>query len=233
MVHPVDRSRARPERPLRPGPAPRRRSDRYVLGNPPFPMRAPALAAAMRRVARGGAAGSACLKLLVDMGLRLSAPRHRLAPETAAPEADTARGLRRYQLVVELGRGAMGAVYLGKDPRINRPVAIKAIPIEKEFEDEELKEARLRFYREAESAGRLTHPNIIKAQTVQQLLGLLRWQGSREVVSLSVVALEGAQLRQLLGGLDSLRNDLHAKNPCVDHRKRDCGLQRRGDVEAT
>ncbi len=55
----------------------------------------------------------------------------------------------------------MGAVYLAKDPRINRPVAVKAIPIEKEFEDEELKEARLRFYREAESAGRLTHPNII------------------------------------------------------------------------
>jgi len=38
---------------------------------------------------------------------------------------------------------------------------VKSIPIEKEFEDEELKEARLRFYREAESAGRLTHPNII------------------------------------------------------------------------
>ena len=55
----------------------------------------------------------------------------------------------------------MGAVYLAKDPRINRAVALKAIPIEKEFEDEELKEARLRFYREAESAGRLTHPNII------------------------------------------------------------------------
>ena len=55
----------------------------------------------------------------------------------------------------------MGAVYLAKDPRINRAVAVKAIPIEKEFEDEELKEARLRFFREAESAGRLTHPNII------------------------------------------------------------------------
>ena len=38
---------------------------------------------------------------------------------------------------------------------------MKAIPIEKEFEDEELKEARLRFFREAESAGRLTHPHII------------------------------------------------------------------------
>jgi len=69
--------------------------------------------------------------------------------------------LGRYLIERRIGRGAMGAVYLGKDPRINRPVAIKAIPIEKEFEDEELKEARLRFFREAESAGRLTHPNII------------------------------------------------------------------------
>jgi serine/threonine-protein kinase len=69
--------------------------------------------------------------------------------------------LGRYVIERRIGRGAMGAVYLAKDPRINRPVALKAIPIEKEFEDEELKEARLRFYREAESAGRLTHPNII------------------------------------------------------------------------
>jgi len=69
--------------------------------------------------------------------------------------------LGRYVSEKRIGRGAMGAVYLAKDPRINRPVALKAIPIEKEFEDEELKEARLRFYREAESAGRLTHPNII------------------------------------------------------------------------
>ncbi len=69
--------------------------------------------------------------------------------------------LGRYVIQRRIGRGAMGAVYLAKDPRINRPVAVKAIPIEKEFEDEELKEARIRFFREAESAGRLTHPNII------------------------------------------------------------------------
>jgi serine/threonine-protein kinase len=69
--------------------------------------------------------------------------------------------LGRYVIEKRIGRGAMGAVYLAKDPRINRPVALKAIPIEKEFEDDELKEARLRFYREAESAGRLTHPSII------------------------------------------------------------------------
>lgn len=71
------------------------------------------------------------------------------------------RRLGRYVIEKKIGKGAMGAVYLARDPRINRPVALKVIPIEKEFEDEELEEARLRFFREAESAGRLTHPNII------------------------------------------------------------------------
>lgn len=69
--------------------------------------------------------------------------------------------LGRYVIERKLGRGAMGAVYLARDPRINRPVALKVIPLEKEFEDEELEEARIRFFREAESAGRLAHPNIV------------------------------------------------------------------------
>lgn len=80
---------------------------------------------------------------------------------TARKLSGAPQRLGRYVIERRIGRGAMGAVYLAKDPRINRPIALKAIPIEKEFEDEELKEARLRFYREAESAGRLTHPNII------------------------------------------------------------------------
>ncbi len=80
--------------------------------------------------------------------------------------------LGRYVIQRRIGRGAMGAVYLGKDPRINRAVAIKVIPIEKEFEDEELKEARLRFYGEAESAGRLTHPNIITVYDAGEDKGL-------------------------------------------------------------
>lgn len=80
--------------------------------------------------------------------------------------------LGRYVIERRIGRGAMGAVYLARDPRINRPIALKAIPIEKEFEDEELKEARLRFYREAESAGRLTHPNIITVYDAGEDKGL-------------------------------------------------------------
>ena len=86
------------------------------------------------------------------------------APESASKKqkiSGAPERLGRYVIEKRIGRGAMGAVYLARDPRINRPVALKVISIEKEFEDEELKEARLRFYREAESAGRLQHPNII------------------------------------------------------------------------
>jgi serine/threonine-protein kinase len=69
--------------------------------------------------------------------------------------------LGRYQVEKELGKGAMGVVYLGKDPKIGRTVAIKTLALSSEFEGDELQEAKDRFFREAETAGRLTHPNIV------------------------------------------------------------------------
>jgi serine/threonine-protein kinase len=69
--------------------------------------------------------------------------------------------LGRYEVERELGKGAMGAVYLGKDPKISRTVAIKTMALSQEFEDDELVEVKQRFFREAETAGRLTHPNIV------------------------------------------------------------------------
>lgn len=69
--------------------------------------------------------------------------------------------LGRYQVEKELGQGAMGIVYLGRDPKINRDVAIKTMALAQEFGDDELKEVKERFFREAESAGRLNHPNIV------------------------------------------------------------------------
>jgi serine/threonine-protein kinase len=85
--------------------------------------------------------------------------------------ADTER-LGRYQLEREIGRGAMGIVYLGRDTAINRMVAIKAIPLASEFSDAELVEARSRFFREAETAGRLNHPNIVTIHDVGEERGL-------------------------------------------------------------
>ena len=69
--------------------------------------------------------------------------------------------LGRYQVEKELGKGAMGVVYQGKDPKIGRVVAIKTMALAQEFEAGELAEIKERFFREAESAGRLAHQNIV------------------------------------------------------------------------
>jgi len=69
--------------------------------------------------------------------------------------------LGRYQIEKELGKGAMGVVYLGRDPKINRIVAIKTMALSQEFEGDELAEVKERFFREAETAGRLNHQNIV------------------------------------------------------------------------
>lgn len=74
--------------------------------------------------------------------------------------AETKPTLGRYEVVKELGRGAMGTVYLGKDPKINREVAIKTLRYE-DIDEEQLAEVKKRFFREAEAAGRLSHPNIV------------------------------------------------------------------------
>lgn len=80
-------------------------------------------------------------------------------PDTV-PRPDRAM-LGRYRIERELGRGSMGTVYLGHDPQIGRPVAIKTMALSREFEGEELVEARARFFREAEMAGRLRHADIV------------------------------------------------------------------------
>ena len=69
--------------------------------------------------------------------------------------------LGRYQVEKELGKGAMGVVYQGRDPKINRVVAIKTMALAQEFDEDELADVKQRFFREAETAGRLNHPNIV------------------------------------------------------------------------
>ncbi len=66
----------------------------------------------------------------------------------------------RYKIERELGRGAMGVVYLGSDPKINRQVAIKTLDYS-QFTKKELDTVKNRFFREAEAAGRLSHSNIV------------------------------------------------------------------------
>jgi serine/threonine protein kinase len=73
------------------------------------------------------------------------------------------RGIQRfgrYEILDELGRGAMGVVYKARDPRINRVVAVKTISLVSQSPEED-REYRERFFREAEAAGRLSHPGIV------------------------------------------------------------------------
>ncbi|MDE2195935.1 MAG: protein kinase [Gammaproteobacteria bacterium] len=80
--------------------------------------------------------------------------------------------LGRYELIRELGRGAMGVVYLGRDQKIGRTVAIKTMPLAAEFSGDALKEVSQRFFREAETAGLLNHPNIVTIYDVGEDQGL-------------------------------------------------------------
>ncbi len=82
------------------------------------------------------------------------------------------QSLGRYEIERELGKGAMGVVYLGRDPKINRVVAIKAIALAEEFADDDLADARARFFREAEMAGRLNHPGIVTVYDAGEDRGL-------------------------------------------------------------
>jgi serine/threonine-protein kinase len=69
--------------------------------------------------------------------------------------------LGKYQLERKLGKGAMGVVYLAKDTKLHRLVAVKTLALSQEFEEEALAEATTRFFLEANAAGRLRHNNII------------------------------------------------------------------------
>src|SRR3954464_9669507 len=93
----------------------------------------------------------------------------------------------RYKVVGELGRGAMGAVYSAVDPLIERDVAIKTLL--PNVPEEAMDEVRERFIREARSAGRLNHPNIVTIFDVGEQNG---------VAYIAMELLEGRSLQQLL-----------------------------------
>ncbi|HEX2832713.1 MAG TPA: serine/threonine-protein kinase [Thermoanaerobaculia bacterium] len=76
--------------------------------------------------------------------------------------------LGRYEVVRELGKGAMGIVYLAKDPLIGRLVALKTIRAVAHADDDETKEFQQRFIREAQAAGILNHPAIVTVHDIGQ-----------------------------------------------------------------
>ena len=96
--------------------------------------------------------------------------------------------LGRYRILGELGRGAMGTVYRAHDPLIEREVAIKTL--HPDLPPEVLAEVRERFLREAKSAGRLNHPNIVTVFDVGEHDG---------VAYMAMELLEGRSLQQIIG----------------------------------
>jgi Protein kinase domain len=95
--------------------------------------------------------------------------------------------LGRYRILGELGRGAMGVVYRAIDPIIEREVALKTLHAE--LPADVIEEVRVRFLREARSAGRLSHPNIVTVFDVGQ-------EGGAAYIAMEL--LEGLSLHQML-----------------------------------
>lgn len=79
----------------------------------------------------------------------------------------TTQPLGRYEIVAELGRGAMGAVFRARDPKIDRTVAIKTIAVPG-ADAISMEKYRQRFFREAQAAGRLSHPGIVTIYDVDE-----------------------------------------------------------------
>ncbi len=101
--------------------------------------------------------------------------------------------LGRYEIVDEIGKGAMGVVYLARDPLIGRLVALKTFRIGYSVKDQEMEQFRLRFMREAQSAGILTHPNIVTIHDVVE-------SGDEGMAFIAMEYVRGTNLKLLLQG---------------------------------
>jgi tRNA A-37 threonylcarbamoyl transferase component Bud32 len=99
--------------------------------------------------------------------------------------------LGRYEIVDEIGKGAMGVVYLARDPLIGRLVALKTFRIGYSIKDAELEQFRARFIREAQSAGILSHPNIVTIHDVVE-------RGEEGMAFIAMEYVRGTNLKSVL-----------------------------------
>jgi serine/threonine-protein kinase len=95
--------------------------------------------------------------------------------------------LGRYEIIDELGQGAMGTVYKARDPLLDRIVAIKTVNLT--LPKEEVAEYEARFYQEAKAAGQLSHPNIVTVYDIGK---------SEKLAYMAMELLEGQELRNML-----------------------------------
>ncbi len=106
-----------------------------------------------------------------DAAARLVRTRRAEPPPAEVPPPMPAT-LGRYELLEPIGRGAMGYVYLARDPIINRIMALKAIDLTLDYDSNELESVSESFLREAAIAGSLNHPNIVTIYDVGRTEGL-------------------------------------------------------------
>jgi serine/threonine-protein kinase len=97
------------------------------------------------------------------------------------------RTLGRYELLAELGKGAMGVVYRANDPLLDRLVAIKTVNMS--FDPQEMAEYEGRFYQEAKAAGSLNHPNIVTIYDIGK---------TGNIAYMAMEFLQGEELRSLM-----------------------------------
>jgi serine/threonine-protein kinase len=93
-------------------------------------------------------------------------------PDAGGPLRPERKTLGRYRIEKPLGRGSMGVVYLAHDLEHGRAVAIKTLALSREFDAADLADARARFFREAEAAARLRHPDIVAVHEAGEDQGL-------------------------------------------------------------
>jgi serine/threonine-protein kinase len=95
----------------------------------------------------------------------------------------------RYKILQVLGRGSMGLVYKALDPKINRLLAIKTIRFSDEFDEDVIQEIKERFFREAEIAGRLSHPSIVTIHDIGE---------DQDLTFMAMEYLEGENLEKFI-----------------------------------
>ena len=98
----------------------------------------------------------------------LPAPGDQGSPTTPAVKPT----LGRYEIIEQIGKGAMGIVYKGRDPKLQRLTAIKTIRFIDDFDEEKVEKVKAHFYHEAEVVARLSHKNIVKIYDVGEDLDL-------------------------------------------------------------
>jgi len=111
--------------------------------------------------------------------------------------------LGRYEIIKQIGKGAMGIVYKGRDPKLNRLTAIKTIRFVDEFDEDKVDQIKAQFYREAEVVAKLSHKNIVRMYDVGEDLDLSY---------LAMEYLEGQSLEQ-----HTSRNNLLPLSQCIEY----------------